>query len=292
MSKLIIIPLLNDKITLFSGPTFYLNNDVFIDKLTDDEHSAFFRRLDNEFKSTIDINKTRCIKCLSSNADESETKKIKTQATFCLNLFSEFPLVTTWGGILEGSAKLTIFKIVEFEDLAGINKIKTNCFKFHSDTKRLTVSELYKVINSAILKGSETLFTLEKYNSSLLRSEFIDKLVDTSICFESLISGNTELIYRLSLYSSYISGSNAAERDEIFTKMKALYEVRSKIVHGDLKGNKIQQKIELVKNNWPEYQKILKSAVSYYLIYLSQNNKEDWDKHLHNLVLGVESKII
>ncbi len=292
MSKLIIIPLLNDKITLFQGPTFYLDEDVFIDKLTDDEHSAFFRGLEDDFKSSIDINRTRCIKCKLSTADEDETKKVKTQATFCLNLFSELPLVTIWGGILEGVAKLSVHKIVEFEDLAGINKIKTNRFKIQSGTKRVAVSELYKKINGAISKGKETLFTLEKYNSSLLRSEFIDKLVDTTICFESLISGNTELIYRLSLYSSYITSNNANERKEIFTKMKSLYEVRSKIIHGDLRSNKIQQKIEVVKKNWADYQKILKSAVSYYILYLSQHNKEDWDKHLHNLVLGIESKAI
>jgi len=290
MSKLIIIPILNDKITLFQGPAFYLDENVFIDKLTDDEHSAFFRGLEDDFKSSIDINRTRCIKCKLSTADEDETKKVKTQATFCLNLFSEFPLVTTWGGILDGIAKLSVHKIVEFEDLAG--KIKTNRFKIQSGTKRVAVSELYKLINGAISKGKETLFTLEKYNSSLLRSEFIDKLVDTTICFESLISGNTELIYRLSLYSSYITGNSAVEREEIYKKMKSLYEVRSKIVHGDLKGNKIQKKIDLVKNNWADYQKILKSAVSYYIIYLSQHNKEDWDKHLHNLVLGIESKVV
>jgi len=292
MNELIIIPLLNKSVSLFPGPPFYFNDDIFIDRITDDEFSAFFRGAKDEYKNILNINKTKCIKYKARQIDKDLAKSLKNKTIFCLNVFSEYPIVTTWAGIVTGEKKLKIKEIADFEALAGLNKISSYKFKFHNGIKRPAVSEFYKIIDSSVKKTPEVIFTLEKYNSALLRTEFFDKVVDTTICFETLIPGNSELTYKLSLYIAYITSTSPHERENTFEEMKKLYEVRSKIVHGDLNGSSIKKKLRKVETDWKQYEQILKSAVTYYLIYLSQKSKNDWESHLKKLVLGTESKII
>lgn len=292
MSDLIIIPLLNRNVTLFPGPPFYFTDDIFIDKLTDDEHSAFYRDANTDYKNALDINKTKCIKLKANEINSDLAKSLKTKTTFCLNVFSDFPLVAIWAGILSGEKKLKIKEITDFEALAGINKIKSNKFKINRGIKRPVVSEFYKVIEKAVKNSPEIMFTLEKYNSSFLRTSFFDQVIDTTICFETLIPGNTELTYKLSLYTSFITAQTPEERENIFEEMKKLYDLRSKIVHGDVNGKSIAKILKKVQSDWPKYKSTLKKAVTYYLIFLSQKKKEDWALHLKKLVLGTEDKII
>lgn len=290
----LIIPILNNKITLFQGPILYLTENIFFDKLTDDEHSAFFRFAEEDFKKTIDINKTKCIK-FSSDVPITNTivKLLKNKIVFCLNVLSDSnPILTTWGGVLSGERSLKIKEIIEFEALAGIQKLSLQGFKIQPGLKRQSVIETYKIISESVTKSPETIFTLEKYNSALMRTEFFDKVVDSTICFETLTQGNTELTYRLSLNIAYISGNTANERLEIFDNMKLLYEIRSKIVHGDLGGTSITKKIEKVRASWSNYEKILKSSVLYFLIFINQRSKTEWEEHLKGLILGTENKII
>jgi len=290
----LIIPILNKKITLFQGPILYLNENIYFDKLSDDEHSAFFRFAEDDFKNTIDINKTKCIKFFSEEPITAESVKVlKVKIIFCLNIFTENnPLLTTWGGILTGEKNLKIKEIVEFEALAGVQKLSLKEFKIQIGLKRQFVIDTYKIINESLTKSPEVMFTLEKYNSALMRTEFFDKIVDTTICFETLTIGNTELTYRLSLNIAYISGDTADERLETFDRMKLLYDVRSKIVHGDLSGASILRKIELVRSSWNVYEKILKSSVFYFLIFIRQKSKGEWEDHLKGLILGTDNKII
>ena len=181
MPELLVIPLLNHKVSLFSGPTFYFNDHLFIDRITDDEHSAFFRGAKDEYKNALDINTTKCIKHKAEVFDQDNAKLIKTKTLFCLNLFSDTPLVATWAGILLEGRKLKIKEIAEFEALAGLNKISSRKFKLHNDIKRIAVHDFYKVIEAALKASPEIIFTLEKYNSSILRTEFYDQLVDTTL---------------------------------------------------------------------------------------------------------------
>jgi len=289
----LIIPLLNKTVTLFSGPALYLNENISFDKLTDDEHSALFRFGNEELKNTIDINKTKCIKFSSAEPiTEKVVREIKCVVSFCMNVYAgEAPLLTTWGGIFVGEKKLRIKEIVEFEALSAIQKLSLTNFKFQKDLKRQFLVETYRIIQSNVTKHPEIIFTLERFNSASLRSEFFDKLIDSTICFETLTTGNTELTYRLSLTIAFIASQSIEERTSIFEKMKLLYEVRSKIVHGDL-NNKTLPKVSSIKDTWHEYEKILKASVIYYFIYISQKDKGMWDEHIKRLIFGLDQKIV
>lgn len=188
--------------------------------------------------------------------------------------------------------KIKLKGITDFESLAAFHKISSKSFKFITKTKRETIIQFFTVVEKSIASNPSVLFTMEKYNSSLLRDDFFDRLLDATICFETMMPGNTELVYRLSQNVSFIVGVNAAERLSVFDNMKKLYDVRSKLVHGDLKSKGTEKKIEEVRTNWSTFEKYLKSSVTYYLLFMSQNKKEDWENHLKEIVIGTQTKIV
>jgi len=289
----IIIPILNKKVTLIQGPPILLSNDYIIEKITDEEFSAFFREASEEIKANLDINSTKCIKVQCVSPDKEAIKSIRTKSVFALNIFTESnPIVTSWAGHLIGEKKINLKGITDFESLAAFHKISSKTYKIISKTKRETIIQFFQIIEKAVSTNSSVLFTLEKYNSSLLRDDFFDRLLDATICFETMMPGNTELIYRLSQNISFMVGNSPSERLEIFDNMKKLYDVRSKLVHGDLKSKGTDKKIDEVKNNWSVFEKYLKSAVTYYLLFMSQNSKDKWENHLKEIVIGTQNKIV
>jgi len=291
--EIVIIPILNKKVSLIQGPPILLSNDYTIEKITDDEFSAFFRNASDEIKASIDINSTKCIKVKCVNPDKETIKSVRTKAVFTLNIFSDpNPIVTSWAGHLIGDKKINLKGITDFESLAAFHKISSKSFKLIAKTKRETIIQFFQIVEKSVTSNSSVLFTMEKYNSSLLRDDFFDRLLDATICFETMMPGNTELIYRLSQNVSFIVGTNPTERLSIFENMKKLYDVRSKLVHGDLKSKGTDKKIEEVRNNWSTFEKYLKSSVTYYLLFMSQNKKDDWENHLKEIVIGTQNKIV
>lgn len=289
----IIIPILNKKVTLIQGPPILLSSDYIIEKITDEEFSAFFRDASDEIKTNLDINSTKCIKAQCSSPDKEMIKSIRTKAVFALNIFAESnPIVTSWAGHLAGDKKINLKGVTDFESLAAFHKLSSKTYKILSKTKRETIIQFFQIIEKAVSTSLSVLFTLEKYNSSLLRDDFLDRLLDAAICFETMMPGNTELIYRLSQNVSFMVGNSATERLVIFDNMKKLYDVRSKLVHGDLKSKGTEKKIDDVKTNWSTFEKYLKSAVTYYLLFLSQNSKNNWENHLKEIVIGTQTKIV
>jgi hypothetical protein len=291
--KSIIIPILNKKVLLIQGPPILLSNDYSIEKISDDEFSAFFRTASEEIKANLNLNTTKCIKVKCKDPDKDKIRSSRTKAVFTLNIFADSnPIVTSWAGHLVGDKKINLKSITDFESLAAFHKISGKTYKFISRTKRETIIQFFQIVEKASISNPSVLFTMEKYNSALLRDDFFDKLLDATICFETMMPGNTELVYRLSQNISFIAGSSATEKLEIFDNMKKLYDVRSKLVHGDLKSKGTDKKIKEVQDNWSLFEKYLKSTVTYYLLFLSTNKKEDWENHLKEIVLGTQNKII
>src|SRR4051794_31690219 len=117
-SNTLLIPILNRRTTLFSGPPLIFSNDSYIERISDDEHSAFFRDAPDEVKSRLDINNTKCIKVKIESPTEAIIKSTRTKCVFALNLFAHSsPVVTSWGGYLSGERKMRIQTFTEFESL-------------------------------------------------------------------------------------------------------------------------------------------------------------------------------
>ena len=81
-------------------------------------------------------------------------------------------------------------------------------------------------------------FAIQRLDLSDERRSDDDRLVDTWIAFESLLSKpsgeGSELSYRIPLRLAMLLGNSAAERREIRSLARRSYALRSKIVHGTL----------------------------------------------------------
>ena len=293
MSHLLLIPALNSRIKLLKGPFFGISDNIVIQKLTDEEHSAFFRHEETDVRSFLKINVTKCVKVDYQQEPTEEIIKVDClKIQFLLNIFSDnSPLIFQWAALIEGHAKLEIKGIHEFDSIASLHDFCLKEYKIREATTRQGIIEFYKVITDAISKDPNAKFTFRKFNSSLIRLDFYDQLIDTTICLESMIKSTTELSFKFSLFLSFITKDLPAERDECFKKLKDLYDVRSKIVHGEI-DNGILKKIETIKLNWEYYHNLLRSALIYYSLYLSKHTSIEWKKHMLSLVLGTENKVI
>lgn len=291
MSDLLVIPIFNKSVTLFPGPLLSLSDTFSVEKISGEEHSAFFLGASEEIKSGINIKKTKCIKIRTIDPSIDLIRMYRTKAVFVLNIFSDFnPIITSWCGHLNEGKILKLKEITKFESLSSFHFTNSNGFKFSKNHTRSAIINFFEVVKKAITNTDTLLFTLEKYNSALMRENFTDQLLDTAICFETMNPGNTELVYRLSQNIAFMIGSSPEEKVRIFDDMKKLYDVRSKLVHGDLKN--ASKKVEEVKASWIIYQKYLKAAVTYYVMFLSQKRKEEWEQHIKELIFGKQTKII
>ncbi len=71
----------------------------------------------------------------------------------------------------------------------------------------------------------------------------VDKYIDGAIILEALLMPElcNELSFRLSLYTSLLLGESEGERNRVFKIVRAGYNIRSKLVHGESKDIKIKE---------------------------------------------------
>jgi hypothetical protein len=150
----------------------------------------------------------------------------------------------------------------------------------------------YKAVNKTCAENPTVLFTLERFNSSLLRPEMFDKIVDITISIESLITGKDELRYRFSLHNAFVAASQPQAREEAFSLLQSLYDARSAIVHGDIDSKDNKKAIAKATEKWPDIVRLAKATINYYLLFLGEHKKSEWNEHLKRLVFGLDQRLI
>lgn len=127
-----------------------------------------------------------------------------------------------------------------------------------------------------------------EYLSGLYCSFLEEAIVHLITAIEALvITGDYKISYRTALYASLLNSNNAEEQGEIFNLIKELYNLRSKVVHGDDKALKNKFKdIEL-------YDKMfrLRKIVSNLLYITYSKNKKDIIKDINKLIASKQIKV-
>ena len=77
-----------------------------------------------------------------------------------------------------------------------------------------------------------------------------------------LLEDSSELKYRLSLYAAVLLGHNYETRNKIFNTLKKSYDIRSKVVHGDIKGIQNKIKSEEIYNSMFELRSVTSELLS------------------------------
>lgn len=148
---------------------------------------------------------------------------------------------------------------------AGVSNLKINGFESTSygdyEIQTNQLNEVYALMEKCGTKLLRILdFRIEdkdalihiknafsRFNYAYQRDEGSDMIVDFVIALESILSKAADptdsLSFKLAIRGAKLLANNEYERKEKFNNIKDIYEIRSKIVHGDLKGfNKLLTK--------------------------------------------------
>jgi len=291
----IIIPLPYKEFTTFEGPAWYLDNCIYVDIITADDFSSFFRDEPEEFyQASINVN-TVCIYIspveIAEDKFDEFIRKTAIQLRFVLNTFSmDTPVTMPFAALLEMNSKARIIKICDIEPITNLHNLKQLRYKFRGDIKPATVSEFFRVVKESCSKNSQLHFSLDRYNSALAGNNILNKVVDITISLEALIEGNVDLKFKFALYNSFLAESSPEDRITVFDLLNKLYDTRSGIVHGDT--NAANKNIKIVQENWNEILRIARASLIYYLFFLINSDRNEWKNHLRDLVFGKTPRLV
>src|SRR5258705_10755193 len=192
----IIMPLPFKSFVTFDSPTWYFDDTACLDTIYDEDFGAFYRDdLGDFYKAAVDI-RTTCIYVTNVDGDtfDDTVRQISTQFKYVLNSFSSDVFIAIpFAGLVRVEEKAHIQKIWDLEPSTNLHDLRKKEFKIRPDTEAATVSDFYRVVNNCCTKNPALLFTLERFNSALTKSNVHDRIVDITISLESLISGKEEL---------------------------------------------------------------------------------------------------
>jgi len=292
--KRILIPLLNRKTPSFRKPAWYFDENVLIDTIYADDFFAIHRDYKDDYAVSLTAT-TKCVYISTSTCVELApfAKAVATKTKFVLNNFSiAEPPLFTFAALINVSESSTILEVINLESPSDLDRLRRGTFRLAPGSTREVITANYRTVDKACTDNPTVLFTLERFNSSLLRSELFDQIVDITISMESLIEGKDELRYKFSLYNSLVAEADAKKRFDAFGLLQNLYDSRSAIVHGDVESKDNKKAIAKTKDNWSSILQLAKAAINYYLIFLGEHKKSEWNGHLKNLVFGLEKRLI
>ena len=119
--------------------------------------------------------------------------------------------------------------------------------------------------------------TASRYVRYQKANNLADGLMDLCISLESLLDSQTEISFRFSTCLSRIVGERGAGEKQSANLLSRLYDIRSKLAHGDPEATKLLKKIEL---DLPELNKLARKILTTYVLYMSEHSREDWRIHV------------
>jgi len=248
-------------VTLFKGIRWYLDDNVFVEMIHDDDAGLILRRETDGPAAGIHAS-SKCIYVnnVADGAVDALCSSITTRLSFLFNVFRESaPASCSTIFVIGGKRRRSVVKVYNAEHMSAGSPASSASYRIKRDTKQATITSFYKALTAACEKASNLVLTLDRYNSSLLRTHLHDKIVDITVALESLIEGENEIAFQVALFTSLVAKRVAAERTSSFTLLKKLYSARSKIVHG---AEIAEKHILPVKESWDEVVAIATAAIT------------------------------
>ncbi len=295
METKLIIPILNRRTTLFKAPIWYLSPEVSIKVITPEDYGLIYDYIPEEFKPFVS---TKCKCVIIEKVDPNTAGKIAlsegSKIAFLLNYFKQsYPVAISFAVQIIKIRKTRVDKFIDLPVIADVRLQRGHDYRIRTGIDGGTISDFYKVISTAHTNYPNILLSLDRFNSALHRSQLLDKIIDISVCLESLIDGTTEIKNRFSLYNSWIAELDENKRLDCFKLLGSLYDARSAVVHGlSMSEKEYRKKIDPISDKWENVVRIAEKALGYYLLYVYQNGVDKWYQHQRGLVLGIEQRIV
>lgn len=126
---------------------------------------------------------------------------------------------------------------------------------------------------------------IQRFNYGLQSLSFEDKVIDFMISLESLFGSSAELTHKISIRVALLLGQNDFDTECLRNFVKKMYNLRSKIVHGDDTTYELQ-KIKITKNRAKEKLKTITrdSIISYLYLLESGIKSKDIPEYLDTAI--------
>lgn len=119
--------------------------------------------------------------------------------------------------------------------------------------------------------------TADRYLRYIRSNKTGDALLDLCISLESLLDASTEILFRFGLSLAKITGERGPKAEALAGLLSRLYEVRSKIVHGDPQATRL---LERLRPELPALHELARRILTLYILYMSDNSRENWKCHV------------
>jgi hypothetical protein len=218
---------------------------------------------------------------LPAEPSDEDIGKLVLPAVFSLNFFSSTSAAAVSRAyILRTSRKQHLKKTVE---IGGYNHNSESTFEIDDGVDFSQVPAIFSGANNAVQKDRSMKISMARFCSAVSKPYRSEKIIDICICLESIFNAATEISFRFSLYNTLLSTATPADRPEVYKRLKKLYDMRSKIVHGSSEGDDAW-----VEENWAKVVRVAKLALLQKIEFLQRNTKEQWQENLDRLALGVD----
>lgn len=292
MSKRLLFPVLNETVD-FSGEKYLsLSKEVhFRNANTQEFYILHDQAHEYGMTSPPTTDSIWLIKEMATAPrQDAQFDQIAETALFVANYLGDGSPLVIGSGLLMDSKKgvLTIDRRVDLK-LRHFDSSTAPSYRMTS-TDTSAPAQLYEVVFEVVQGIGSVLFTLNRFNLAFGRSNTHDKIVDATICLESMIPVDGELAFRFALYHSLIWQTDSAERRKAFDILRSLYAARSGIVHGDVSGKSRKKAIDSVLDNWDTIMEMMKKSIVHYLFFAQEVGFNDWRQYLEGIALGERPK--
>lgn len=288
----IIIPIMNSSVTLLKGPTHFLDENVWIDKISDEEFGVI-SKAPAEYSSIISTGH-RCIFISEANLADGEATAtfVASVCRYVLNHFrDEGPLSLPFAIMLKAKPNGKGMVVASAFDLSDDMRHakKAGRYKIKPGVTRDEVSGFYLVVKRACVNHKKLKLTLNRFSSALARPRLSDKIIDITISLESMIQDDkAELSFRFALYNSYAANRRPDKRAEIYELFKKLYNTRSLIVHGAQDEEKERRLLGEIEQDWSKLEDASRRSINELIFFAQDGNPRDWTKHLLEKIVNAQ----
>jgi hypothetical protein len=289
----LVIPLLNVSSTLFEIPKWHLAEDVYLSQISDEDFATLHREAEEQYVEWLKA-RTICINLEDppSDAREEHARSIAIMLSFVFNAFaSESPLIVSKAAYIDKQPASHHSLSVDLQSAPVGAALAKAVYGLRPLANPEPLVSLFKVVRAVFAKNPAILVTLDRFNSSLVRANPYDQIIDITISLESIVESSTEIKFRFSLYNSLVAEPDTMKRRATFEMFETLYDARSAIIHGDIKSRANAKKIEATRQSMRDIHKAAVAVVSYYLMYQFKERKTPWKDHMDRLALGEETRV-
>jgi Apea-like HEPN len=110
-----------------------------------------------------------------------------------------------------------------------------------------------------------------------------DSLTDLCISLESLFEASTELKFRFCTCLAKVTGAKGEQAEKTAILLEGLYDLRSKIVHGDPSAARVLKKMQ---PDLHAIRRVARRVLINYVLFMSEHTRGDWKQHLRTLLFA------